>query len=102
GSSIMTYKMVTNAPYIDNLNGESYQFGGSVGIPIEGIPLAAGAELNVIPDPKNNTNYFGITRSVGFGTPGGEVHGEWGYTVTGFQVNIFDIAQYIYQGIMEW
>ncbi len=57
-----------------------------------------------MPAPENNTGYFGITGNVGLGTPGKEVHVEWGTTVTQpyFQVNIYEAARYVYIVIMEW
>lgn len=81
-----------------------YQIGGSIAVPIEGVPVAAGGNVMFMPAPENNTGYFGITGNVGLGTPGKEVHVEWGTTVTQpyFQVNIYEAARYVYIVIMEW
>ena len=86
------------------MNGEYYQIGGSIAAPVCGIPLAAGGDIMFMPDTELNTGYLGVTRNVGFGTPGGEIHVEWGTTVTLLktQFNIFDVARNIYIKIMEW
>lgn len=78
--------------------------GGSVAVPVFGVPLAAGADLNIIPDTELNKTYYGATSNVGLGTPGGEIHAEWGETVTWDQTqfNVFDVAKTIYIKIMEW
>ena len=104
GASITTYKTVTNAPSIKKLEGPGYQIGGSVAVPVFGVPLAAGADLNIIPDTELNKTYYGATSNVGLGTPGGEIHAEWGETVTWDQTqfNVFDVAKTIYIKIMEW
>ena len=104
GASITAYRSVTTAPSIYKLNGLGYQIGGSVGIPVQGIPLAVGGDFNIIPDDILNTIYLGATTNVGFGTPGGEFHVEWGETATwtATQFNIFDVAENIYIKIMEW
>ncbi|MGN1452076.1 MAG: RHS repeat-associated core domain-containing protein [Eubacteriales bacterium] len=104
GISITRYQSVTNAPNIDKLNDAYYQVGGSIAVPIEGVPVAAGGDVMFMPAPENNTGYFGITGNVGLGTPGKEVHVEWGTTVTQpyFQVNVYEAARYVYIVIMEW
>ena len=103
-ASITRYQTVTNAPTIDKLKGPGYQVGGSFGVPVYGVPIAAGADLNIIPDTELNENYYGATTTVGFGTPGGEFHVEWGKTATWkrTQFNAFDVAKDIYVKIMEW
>ena len=104
GVSITAYQSVTNAPSIDKLDGLGYQIGGSVGVPVYGVPLAAGGDFNIIPDSALNTTYLGATTNVGFGTPGGEFHVEWGETATwnATRFNIFDVAENVYIKIMEW
>ena len=104
GVSITSYRAITNAPNIKKLEGSGYQVGGSVGVPAYGVAIAIGGDFNIIPDTTLNTTYYGITTNVGFGTPGGEVHVEWGETVTWgkTQFNIFDVAEGIYIKIMEW
>ena len=104
GASITAYRSATNAPSIDNLNGPGYQIGGSVGIPVYGVPVAAGGDFNIIPDDELGTVYFGTTTNVGLGTPGGEFHVEWGETSTWKETrfNIFDVAKNIYIKVMEW
>ena len=104
GASITAYQSVTNAPSIDKLEGSGYQIGGSVGVPVYGVPLAAGGDFNIIPDSALNTTYLGATTNVGFGTHGGEFHVEKGETATwnATRFNIFDVAENIYIKIMEW
>ena len=102
--SITAYQSITNAPSIYNLNGESYQIGGSVGVPVYGVPLAAGGDFNIIPDSEGNKTYYGATANVGFGTPGGEFHVEWAQTSTlqPARFNVFDFAKHTYNMIMGW
>ena len=102
--SATAYQTVTNAPSISKLEGPGYQIGGTVGIPVYGVPLAAGGDFNIIPDSTQNKTYYGITSNVGFGTPGGEFHVEWGETATwrATQFNVFDASKKIYNRIMEW
>ena len=104
GISITRYQSVTNAPNIDKLNDAYYQVGGSIAVPIEGVPVAAGGDVMFMPDPALNTGYFGLTGNVGFGTPGKEFHVEWGTTVTlpHTQFNVYEVARSVYIKIMEW
>ena len=104
GISITRYQSVTNAPNIDKLNDAYYQVGGSIAVPIEGVPVAAGGDVMFMPDPALNTGYFGLTGNVGFGTPGKEFHVEWGTTVTlpYTQFNVYEVARSVYITIMEW
>ena len=103
GISITRYQSVTNAPNIDKLNDAYYQVGGSIAVPIEGVPVAAGGDVMFMPDPALNTRYFGLTGNVGFGTPGKEFHVEWGTTVTlpYTQFNVYEVARSVYIKIME-
>ena len=104
GISATSYKTVTNAPNISKLNGIGGQVGGSVAALVYGAPVFIGGDLNIIPDPDSTTIYHGITSNVGIGTPGGELHVEWGETYTWEQTefNVFDVAKAIYVKIMEW
>ena len=106
GISITRYQSVTNAPNIDKLNDVYYQYqaGGSIAVPIEGVPVAAGGDVMFMPDPELNTRYFGLTGNVGFGTPGKEFHVEWGKTGTlpHPQFNVYEVARSVYIKIMEW
>ena len=104
GYSITTYQGVSNAPNIYKLEGFGYQIGGSAGGIVYGVPLAAGGDISVIPDDVLNKKYLGATVNVGLGTPGGELHIEWGKVSTwdATKFNIFDIAKDIYIKIMEW
>lgn len=104
GVSVTRYTSVTNAPDIDRTNGEGYQVGGSLGVPIEMVPMAIGGDIMIMPDSEANDVYYGATGNVGLGTPGGEIHVEIGTTgtVPGTRFNAYDIAQSIYIEIMEW
>ena len=104
GASITTYQMVTNAQSIKKLEDAGYQMGGSMGIPVYGVPIATGGDFNIIPDTELNKTYLGVTSNVGVGTPGIEFHVEWGETATWRQTqfNVFDSAKTIYVKIMEW
>lgn len=99
---LLLTQVFTNSTSIYKLNGLGYQIGGYYGIPVYGIPLAVGAEVNAIPDHELNRTSFGATRSLGFGTPGSDFHIEWGQTTTWTHFNIFDTAKGIYIKIMEW
>lgn len=103
-ASITKYHTVTNAPNIKKLEGIGYQIGGAVGVPVYGVPVAAGADFNIIPDKELEKRYYGLTGNIGFGTPGAELHIEWGETFTWNQTqfNIFDVAKGVYIKIMEW
>lgn len=101
----MSYRTLTNAPNITKLEGESYQFGASIGVPVDNVPVAAGVDFNIIPDSaQEKTHYYGLTTSAGLGSPGFECHTTWGTTrtVKGSQFNVFCIAKTIYEKIMEW
>ncbi len=102
--SATLYKAVSNAPIIDNLNGPGYQVGGSIGVPVYGVPLAAGADFNIIPDEHQGETYYGLTTGIGIGTPGAEFHVEWGETATWgrSKYNIFETIDNIYIKIMGW
>ena len=70
------------------------------------IFLAAGGDINIIPDSDEDQMYYGHTLTGGLakGIPGGELHVEWGktFTMPGTEVNIFDVADFVYSKIMEW
>ena len=104
GISATSYKTVTNAPNIRKLNGIGGQVGGSVAALVYGAPVFIGGDINIIPDSDSTKIYHGITSNVGIGTPGGELHVEWGETYTWEQTefNVFDVAKAIYVKIMEW
>lgn len=55
-------------------------------------------------DEDEKRTYFGATCNVGIGSPGGELHVEWGSTFTreSLQFNVFDAAGRFYTKIMEW
>ena len=104
GISITCYHSVTNAPKINKLENEYYQIGGSIAVPVEGVPIAAGGDIMFMPDTALNTGYLGLTGNLGLGSPGKELHIEWGRTITleKTQFNIFDVAKEVYIKIMEW
>ena len=61
GISITCYHSVTNAPKINKLENEYYQIGGSIAVPVEGVPIAAGGDRMFMPDTALNTGYLGLT-----------------------------------------
>ena len=97
----MRNKTITNAPNIDLLEGDSYQIGGTLGIPVEGVPLAVGADLCFMKDPETEKEYYGFSISEGLGSS--EVHAGGSYTKTikGTKFNIFDAIEKICLRIME-
>ena len=101
--SVSRYKTRTNAPNIHLLEGPSQQIGGSVGVPIYGVPISAGGDLIFMRNEKLNKNYFGYSKNLGFGTPGGEMHVEWGetQTITSTEFNVYDLIDKFFIKIME-
>ena len=101
--SVSRYKTRTNAPNIHLLEGPSQQIGGSVGVPIYGVPISAGGDLIFMRNEKLNKNYFGYSKNIGFGTPGGEMHVEWGetQTITSTEFNVYDFIDELFIKIME-
>ena len=102
--SVTVYQMTTNAPSIDKLESMGYQIGGTVGVPVEGIPVALGGDFNIIPDSELGKTYYGTTSNAGIGSVGMEFHVGWGNTETWdiSRFNVFDIMDDIYIKIMEW
>ena len=78
GMSIGLYQTITNAPELDDLDGYGAQIGGSYGY--NGMVL--GADYSFIPDSKAEKCYGGLTTTLGFGTPGFEIHGGYSYSKT--------------------
>lgn len=97
-ASVTAYQTITNAPSIDSLNGLGYQIGGSVS-----LPATIGGDFLIIPSNEPGRNYYGITKNVGIGVPGGDFHVEWGGTATmnRTRFNAFDVANAIFIKIME-
>lgn len=64
----------------------------------------SGANVVIIPNSNNpGSVYYGITTSIGVGTPGGEFHIGTGTTRPLTPViNIFDFARSVYINIPEW
>ena len=104
GGSCAIYQSVTNAPSIYKLEGLGYQIGGSVGMFVHGVPLSVGGDVNIIPDSTSGSNYLGVTANIGIGTQGGEFHIIRSETITwkSTRFNIFDVAEDLYNKIMEW
>ncbi len=102
GISLSGFASVTNAPNVKNLEGEYAQLGSSIAAPVGGVPLAVGADFMLLPDTPNKRMYHGLTGSLGFGTPGRDFHVEWGETTTIFRINIYEVADDIYDWIMGW
>lgn len=104
GTSITRYSTITNAPSVEQLNGLGYQLGGSMGFPVEGIPMVFGGDFNIIPDRSKNTTYYGLTGNWGFGSPGLELHASIDDTITlnHTQFNIFDTIEKIYDRYIGW
>jgi len=98
-ASIEIIESSSNAPSIKYLNGESYQWGGSVSLG----PCSVGAEYSLFYDPNTYEAYDGYTVSVGVGpSPVVEVHGTVAYT----EVYYFNIWAPIYEAydkiLNEW
>ena len=105
--AVGNFSMITNAPTVNELNGSGYQIGASASIPIPPSPIAisVGRDVNIIPNSKLNTNYYGLSSFTGIAPPypSTELHFEWGETGSAFlQFNVFNVMQNIYIRIMEW
>ena len=105
--AVGNFSMITNAPTVNELNGSGYQIGASASIPIPPSPIAisVGRDVNIIPNSKLNTNYYGLSSFTGIAPPypSTELHFEWGETGSAFlQFNVFNVMQNIYVRIMEW
>jgi len=88
--SIVSSSTITNAYNVEELNGDSYQVGGTAGEMVGTIPLTVSGEVSIIPKKDGGVPYFGGTAAIGLGTPGSEVHVEWGSTTTWTEGNIVD------------
>ena len=102
--SVSRYKSITNAPNIGELTEDYYQAGGSIAKPIGYVPFYGGGEFIIMDKPDPKPTCFGTTVNVGLGTPGTEGHVEWGRTITipYSEVNVFRVARFMYNKIMEW
>ena len=78
GMSIGLYQTITNAPELDNLDGYGAQIGGSYGY----NRMVLGADYSFIPNEQEEKRYGGLTTTLGFGTPGFEIHGGYSYSKT--------------------
>lgn len=102
GASVSVYGTQTNAPTIHDLKGTAYQIGGSVGVPVNGFPASVGADLVMMTNGNGDLTYFGITRALGAGTPGGEGHIEYGMTENkSEEYNIYELMDHIFIKLME-
>ena len=104
GMAFTTYRGISNAPTVDELNYFGYQLGSSFGFPIYNIPASVGSDVTIIPDHKNEKNYFNVAANTGLGTPGFEVHMMAGGDKTWdiIEFNIVDLGNQIYNSITEW
>ena len=102
-ASLGFYNTFTNASSIYQLEGMGVQIGGSTGIIIDGFPLYLSDDINIIPDSEAKKMYFGLTQCAGVGTPGEELHVEWGNTRTikQTQFNIFRVMDELCQRMLE-
>ena len=101
--SITRFHSYTNAPSIKALTLETAQIGGTVGMMVGPVPLSGGGDVMLIYNPTNKKTYYGLTCNAGFGSPGHELHIEWGDTTTETkEFNIYELAEDIYIKIMEW
>ncbi|MBR5339186.1 MAG: RHS repeat-associated core domain-containing protein, partial [Lachnospiraceae bacterium] len=104
GGSISKYQSITNAPNIGELTEDYCQAGGSIAKPIGYVPFYGGGDFIIMDKPDPKPTCFGTTVNVGLGTPGTEGHVEWGRTITipYSEVNVFRVARFMYNKIMEW
>ena len=102
--SFSRYKSRTIVSSINELEGDYSQMGASIATLVGEVPVYVGKDIMGIRDKNRNANRFGFTDNIGFGTPGKEIHAEWGrtYTIPYTQVNVFKAARLIYKRIMEW
>lgn len=104
GYSILKYEGISNAESIEDLCRDGAQMGFAFGAPVGGVPIAAGIDVSYMAAPDLNKNYYGISRCIGIGSPGVEMHITWGQTRTiqSLSFNVFNEMENIYVKIMEW
>lgn len=101
--SFTRFHSFTNAPKIKTLTMDTTQIGGSVAAMVGPAPLAVGGDAMLIYDTNEKKKYYGFTTNAGFGSPGKELHLEWGDTTTiTTEFNIYKVAEEVYIKIMEW
>ena len=97
--SLCEFFTVTEAPSIIDLNGKSFQIGGSVDF----SGISVGAEYTGMMDSYGEI-YSGMTTAVGVGfafPAPGEVHTDITKTKV-YSINIFDVIDNVCTRIMEW
>ena len=100
--SASIFVAVTNAASVFALEGDCYQFGGSLAAPIDGIPAYIAGDILMIPTFQGIR--WGGQGNIGIGTPGMESHVEWGETTSIYSryFNTFSAAREICHVIIEW
>ena|GEM_PF-981957 len=98
---------ITNAPNYTKLEGNGWTCGGSAVVPVPSCPVVgvgAGADVVMIPEGEDEWKYTGGMGSVLVGSPGIEVHGEYGRTITvnSLSTNIFNDYNKVYERVMSW
>lgn len=76
-ASITKNDAIAFVPEITDLNGDFTQFGGSFGFPAGSIPITVGGDIVSIPYKDGARWGFATAGGIG-GSPGLELHGEWG------------------------
>ncbi len=92
-AGISHFAMYTNAESIRELEGRAVQVGGS-----GGLLASVGADYVF----NEERTYSGIIVSGGASLMPGELHGEYVYTGTLFEFNIYDIYDKAHKLIMQW
>ncbi len=91
------YYSVTNAPDITYLEKEGVSLGGSFAIMIEKLAAVLGIDLNLLGNPNEKIEYWGMTVSAGIASDSGfELHAQPTYTRTIKKINLFDLWDYLY------
>ena len=108
--SFFGYQTITNATSVDKLSGWGTQIGGTVTVPVEGIPVMLGADVNFIPNGDVQEGepavFHGATFVSGLSLSAtgysAEGHTASGHTFNLFTWNVFDVLDDMFDVIEEW
>jgi len=108
--SFFGYQTITNATSVDKLSGWGTQIGGTVTVPVEGIPVMLGADVNFIPNGDVQEGepavFHGATFVSGLSLSAtgysAEGHTASGRTFNLFTWNVFDVLDDMFDVIEEW
>ena len=102
GAALTVAYTKSNVPTYEQLEAWGVIWGGSAGVPIDGVPLAFGFERTYLSDEDGFAAGKSGTIMIGVGTPGKEVHAGASYTSVHKLGKPFDAIDKLYENIMGW